>query len=212
MFRYESEILNSINFETSRILIIDFLYYYIKDINIPFNSKIYNYCFYMLNLSYLSPKLKSLSKSLLAFSIIYYVTKIFKFEIEWPKKIYSINSVNDKVFVYMKCVERYKMLNSFENEIETKFKMNKTERIGDNLFKEEQEKEKENENENKNLLQNSIASKRISVLINKNQTNNKNCLKNFVNIHFDLLKVKSVSADLFGGNNYYKTILLYIFK
>jgi hypothetical protein len=84
LFSHEAKILSSLQFNTSRVLVVDFLQYFIVDADIPLNSKMYHYCFYLLNISYMSPKLQSLPKSLLAFSIVYFVSKIFSSNKHWP--------------------------------------------------------------------------------------------------------------------------------
>lgn len=84
MFFYESELLKCLEFNTSRILAIDFLNYFAEDAGFDFKNKRYYYCLYLLNISYLSLKLRSISQSLLAFSIVYFVNRIFSREQEWP--------------------------------------------------------------------------------------------------------------------------------
>ena len=84
MFFYESEILSCLEFNTSRILTIDFLNYFAEDAGFNSKNKRYFYSLYLLNISYLSLKLRSIPQSLLAFSIVYFVNRIFAKDQEWP--------------------------------------------------------------------------------------------------------------------------------
>lgn len=85
MFFYESEVLSCLQFNTSRVLTIDFLNLFAFDAGFEKNDKRRLFALYLLNLSYLSPSLSSIKKSLLAFSIVYFVNKIFGKGKEWPK-------------------------------------------------------------------------------------------------------------------------------
>lgn len=85
MFYYESQVLASLEFNTSRVLTIDFLNLFAFDAGFGPKDKRRNFALYLLNTSYLSPNLCSIRKSLLAFSIIYFVNKIFGKGKEWPR-------------------------------------------------------------------------------------------------------------------------------
>lgn len=90
MFYYESQVLASLEFNASRVLTIDFINLFAFDAGFGQKDKRRYFALYLLNTSYLSPNLCSIRKSLLAFSIIYFVNKIFGKGKEWPRV------VNDK--------------------------------------------------------------------------------------------------------------------
>ena len=84
MFFFESELLRCLEFNTSRVLAVDLLNYFAEDAGFDFSRKRYFYCLYLLNISYLSLKLRSHSQSLLAFAVVYFVNRIFSKDEEWP--------------------------------------------------------------------------------------------------------------------------------
>lgn len=84
MFFHEAELLRCLKFDTSRALAIDFLNYFAEDAGFNAPTKRYFYSLYLLNVSYLSPRLRSSSQSLLAFAIVYFVNRIFSRDEEWP--------------------------------------------------------------------------------------------------------------------------------
>lgn len=122
MFFHEARLLRIVDFDTSRVLAIDFLNYFAEDAGFNSPSKRYFYCLYLLNVSYLSPKLRSLSQSLLAFAIVYFVNRIFAGDEDWPvtrmdssthnllglrtKKLASLR-LNDRFAEWFKCVDAF---------------------------------------------------------------------------------------------------------
>ena len=109
MLIYELEVLNCLNFNTSRVLAIDFLYYFAFDAGFKINGKRSWFALYLLNISYHNPLLYKFSKSLIAFSIIYFVNKIFGKKKEWPQQ-YSPNQNQNsnqakKKYFYLKIDE-----------------------------------------------------------------------------------------------------------
>jgi len=138
MFFHESELLKCLNFNTSRILAIDFLNYFTEDAGFNSKNKRYFYCLYLLNISYLDPKLRSLSQSLLAFSIVYFVNKIFSKDEEWPLTKTDTSSNNmlrmsTKKIAYLKVNDRFAEWKKVSKEFQSKFlsAMDDVVRIGD---------------------------------------------------------------------------------
>lgn len=191
LFYYEAEILNTLNFETSRILTIDLLNCYIIDANISPNSKAFYYCFYMLNLSYLNTNLVSLSKSLLAYSIVYFVVKIFGKGDTWPP-LYMNSEFDNKSFVGLNTETTFNLFFNHDYEIKQDFKINSNTRIGDHLIINQHEKPKENKDLNgfSNYWSQPTCGSKKRIFKNSNKVSN---------VKFDLNKIKSVSTDIFCG-------------
>jgi hypothetical protein len=138
MFYHESELLKCLQFNTSRILAIDFLNYFAEDAGFNSKNKRYFYCLYLLNISYLDPKLRSLSQSLLAFSIVYFVNRIFSKDEEWPltRVDTSTNNVlkmTTKKIAYLKVNDRFEERNKVISNFHSKFlsAMDEVVRVGD---------------------------------------------------------------------------------
>lgn len=170
LFSYEAKILATLSFNTSRVLIIDFLHYFIVDARIPQNSKMFHYCFYLLNISYLSPKLQSISKSLLAFSIVYFVIKIFGKIKEWPLEQTITSKTCTKTFLYLKISQTIKPIEIHQRE----FSNSIGERIGDCNI------------DHLNNIKNDTS---VSSNLNRIKSH----------IQFDVNKVKSTSMEIFAG-------------
>ena len=139
MFYHESQLLKCLEFNTSRILAIDFLNYFAEDADFNFKNKRYFYCLYLLNISYLDLKLRSVSQSLLAFSIVYFVNRIFSKDEEWPltKNDSSTNNLlkmTTKKVAYLKVNDRFEEWNNVLANFHSKFAsaMDHIVRIGDN--------------------------------------------------------------------------------
>lgn len=112
MFFHEARLLRNIDFDTSRVLAIDFLNYFAEDAGFNSPSKRYYYCLYLLNVSYLSPKLRSLRQSLLAFAIVYFVNRIFSGDEDWPPTKVDVSGQNfiglsTKKIAMLKLKERF---------------------------------------------------------------------------------------------------------
>lgn len=138
MFFFESQILKCLEFNTSRILAIDFLNYFAEDAGFNSKNKRYFYALYLLNISYLNPKLRSISQSLLAFSIVYFVNKIFSKDHEWPSTRTDSSQKNllnssTKKILYLKVKERFQEWEKCQNEFKEKFNsaLDEVTRIGD---------------------------------------------------------------------------------
>lgn len=170
LFIYESEILDCLQFNTSRILAIDFLNYFIIDANIQQNSKMFHYCFYLLNIAYMSPQLQSISKSLLAFSIVYFVTKIFGQSSEWPvQNEIKFDSISKSV-LNLKIKDKMTPIWIHQSQ----FKNPCGDRIGDSF------------------IHSHIAGNNNNVSLNNTQTEENE-------IQFDFCQVKSISMDIYLG-------------
>lgn len=137
MFFYESEILQCLEFNTSRILTIDFLNYFAFDANFEMKGRRYFYSLYLLNISYHNLKLRSISKSQLAFSIIYFVNKIFGKGDQWPPEktdsSISLKNRKTKKTVFLNLKEKLKTWNDYKSEYHENFisYTDKITRIGD---------------------------------------------------------------------------------
>lgn len=138
MFYHESQILKCLEFNTSRILAIDFLNYFAEDAGFNSKNKRYFYCLYLLNISYLDPKLRSRSQSLLAFSIVYFVNRIFSKDEEWPLTRTDTSNNNilkmaTKKIAYLKVNNRFEERNQVIKNFNSKFlsAMDEVSRIGD---------------------------------------------------------------------------------
>lgn len=138
MFYHESQILKCLEFNTSRILAIDFLNYFAEDAGFNSKNKRYFYALYLLNISYLNPKLRSISQSLLAFAIIYFVNRIFSKDHEWPSSRADTSNANllnssTKKIVFLKVKERFEAWNKCQKDFKEKFYsgMDDIKRIGD---------------------------------------------------------------------------------
>ena len=148
MFFHESQILKCLEFNTSRILAIDFLNYFAEDAGFNSKNKRYFYALYLLNVSYLSPRLRSISQSLLAFAIVYFVNRIFSKDHEWPSSRTDSSSENllnssSKKIVFLKVKQRFEAWNKCHKDFREKFQsaMDSVSRIGDAQEKSRPQKE-----------------------------------------------------------------------
>ena len=173
LFKLESDILSSLEFNTSRILTIDFINYISFDAGFLVNSKEYNYCLYLLNICYYSRKLISLPKSLLAMSIVYFVGKIFAKE-KYIKK-------GDNHFS-LKIKEKMKNFEKINREFKSQFIL----KLDDNR-----------ETPQYNTLN---TLKRIDSAETINLPDNRNILKNVANeVCFKINQIQSVAHLIFSG-------------
>ena len=125
MLFYESEVLRCLNFKVSRILAIDFLNYFAFDAAFNPKEKRYYYAKYLLNISYQNLKLRSISKSLLGFSIVYFVNRIFGKRSEWPlensNNSPNVNQCRTKKTFCLKLHKNLKEYKLFQKEFQNNY-------------------------------------------------------------------------------------------
>jgi hypothetical protein len=126
----------------------------------------------------MSPQLQSISKSLLAFSIVYFVTKIFGQSREWPiQEEIKLGSISKSV-LNLKIKEKMTPIWIHQNQ----YKNSCNSRIGDLL------------------IQSHISSNSNSVSLSGSTQIEEN------HIQFDFCQVKSISMDIYLGKIAYKIL------
>jgi hypothetical protein len=85
LLKTEEKLLQSLNFETSRVLSFDFLNIFSCDIGLKFSSKVVDFAHFLIVIAQLSPELVGISRTLLGFSSLYLSNRLFGDKDQWPK-------------------------------------------------------------------------------------------------------------------------------
>jgi hypothetical protein len=85
LLKTEEKLLQSLNFETSRVLTFDFLNIFACDIGLESSPKILNFAHFLIVIAQLNPELIGIPKILLGFSSLYLSNRLFGNAKKWPK-------------------------------------------------------------------------------------------------------------------------------
>lgn len=134
LFYLESQILACIQFNTSKILTIDFIHYFAFNTGFSPHSKELNFCLYLMNICYHSLIMQSLPKSLLGCSIVYFVCKIFGKENMNFEKNMNKGDQGESHLVHVGRQKKLELFYNCQKIFQNKFRSNLEERIGDEFL------------------------------------------------------------------------------
>lgn len=85
LLKTEEKLLQSLNFETSRVLAFDFLSLFACDVGVHFPPRVVHFAHFLLVVSSLNPRLVGIPRVLLGFSALYLSNRLFGDSERWPK-------------------------------------------------------------------------------------------------------------------------------
>ena len=124
LLKTEEKLLQSLDFDTSRILSFDFLNLFASDLGFEDSPKIVHFAHFILLISQLNPDLVGVPRILQGFSALYLSNRLLGDSVKWPKvkklKNFRGNSKKSTKFVSLNIFSKLKKMRNLQIEFQEK--------------------------------------------------------------------------------------------